>query len=98
MSNEKESIFSAKNLKYLTSPFSANNPVIVQILGICSALAVTVQMKPAIVMALSVAVVTGFSSMVMSCLRAFAYPYYRSAGRDRRAGDSRGPDTEGIRL
>ena len=40
-----------------------------QILGICSALAVTVQMKPAIVMALSVAVVTGFSSMVMSCLR-----------------------------
>ena len=69
MSNEKESIFSAKNLKYLTSPFSANNPVIVQILGICSALAVTVQMKPAIVMALSVAVVTGFSSMVMSCLR-----------------------------
>lgn len=55
MSNEKESIFSAKNLKYLTSPFSANNPVIVQILGICSALAVTVQMKPAIVMALSVA-------------------------------------------
>ena len=53
MSNEKESIFSAKNLKYLTSPFSANNPVIVQILGICSALAVTVQMKPAIVMALS---------------------------------------------
>ena len=69
MSNEKESIFSAKNLKYLTSPFSANNPVTVQILGICSALAVTVQMKPAIVMALSVAVVTGFSSMVMSCLR-----------------------------
>lgn len=36
MSNEKESIFSAKNLKYLTSPFSANNPVIVQILGILS--------------------------------------------------------------
>ena len=101
MSNEKESIFSAKNLKYLTSPFSANNPVIVQILGICSALAVTVQMKPAIVMALSVAVVTGFSSMVivLPCARrAFAYPYYRSAGRDRRAGDSRGPDTEGIRL
>ena len=93
MSNEKESIFSAKNLKYLTSPFSANNPVIVQILGICSALAVTVQMKPAIVMALSVAVVTGFAQG-----RAFAYPYYRSAGCDRRAGDSRGPDTEGIRL
>mgnify|MGYP000456003448 CR=1 FL=1 len=69
MSNEKESIFSAKNLKYLTSPFSANNPVIVQILGICSALAVTVQMKPAIVMALSVAAVTGYASTVTSCLR-----------------------------
>lgn len=36
----------AKNFKYLTGPFSANNPVIVQILGICSALAVTVQLKP----------------------------------------------------
>ena len=41
--NEKEPLFSAKNMKYLTGPFSANNPVIVQILGICSALAVTVQ-------------------------------------------------------
>ena len=42
---------SNKNLKYLTGPFSANNPVIVQILGICSALAVTVKLEPAIVMA-----------------------------------------------
>ena len=58
--NEKEPLFSAKNMKYLTGPFSANNPVIVQILGICSALAVTVQLKPAIVMALSVTVVTAF--------------------------------------
>ena len=62
-------MFSAKNMKYLTGPFSANNPVIVQILGICSALAVTVQLKPAIVMALSVTVVTGFSNLVMSLLR-----------------------------
>ena len=62
-------MFSAKNLKYLTGPFSANNPVIVQILGICSALAVTVQLKPAIVMALSVTVVTAFSNLVMSLLR-----------------------------
>ena len=53
MSNtEKEPLFSAKNMKYLTGPFSANNPVIVQILGICSALAVTVQVKPALVMSL----------------------------------------------
>ena len=56
-------------MKFLTGPFSANNPVIVQILGICSALAVTVQLKPAIVMALSVTVVTAFSSLVMSLLR-----------------------------
>ena len=67
--NEKEPLFSAKNLKYLTGPFSANNPVIVQILGICSALAVTVKLKPAIVMALSVMVVTAFSNLVMSLLR-----------------------------
>ena len=61
MSNkEKEPLFSAKNMKYLTGPFGKNNPVIVQILGICSALAVTVQLKPAIVMALSVTVVTAF--------------------------------------
>ena len=60
---------SNKNLKYLTGPFSANNPVIVQILGICSALAVTVQLKPAIVMALSVTVVTAFANLVMSMLR-----------------------------
>ena len=70
MSNtEKEPLFSAKNMKYLTAPFSANNPVIVQILGICSALAVTVQVKPAFVMGLSVTVVTAFSNLVMSLLR-----------------------------
>ena len=70
MSNkEKEPLFSAKNMKYLTGPFGKNNPVIVQILGICSALAVTVQLKPAIVMALSVTVVTAFSNLVMSLLR-----------------------------
>lgn len=66
---EKEPLFSAKNMKYLTGPFSANNPVIVQILGICSALAVTIQLKPAIVMALSVTVVTAFANLVMSLLR-----------------------------
>ena len=70
MSNtEKEPLFSAKNMKYLTAPFSANNPVIVQILGICSALAVTVQVKPAFVMGLSVTVVTAFANLVMSLLR-----------------------------
>ena len=57
------------NLKNLTSPLSANNPVIVQILGICSALAVTVKMEPALVMGLSVIVVTAFANLVMSLLR-----------------------------
>ena len=57
------------NLKNLTGPLSANNPVIVQILGICSALAVTVKMEPAFVMGLSVMVVPAFANLVMSLLR-----------------------------
>ncbi|MFI3316838.1 MAG: NADH:ubiquinone reductase (Na(+)-transporting) subunit D [Rikenellaceae bacterium] len=60
---------SSNNLKTLTAPLSGNNPVIVQILGICSALAVTVQLKPAIVMSISVIVVTAFANLVMSLLR-----------------------------
>ena len=57
------------NMKNLTGPLSANNRVIVQILGICSALAVTVKMEPAFVMGLSVIVVTAFANLVMSLLR-----------------------------
>ena len=57
------------NLKNLTGPLSSNSPVIVQILGICSALAVTVKMEPAFVMGLSVMVVTAFANLVMSLLR-----------------------------
>ena len=57
------------NLKNLTGPLSSNNPVIVQILGICSALAVTVKMEPAFVMGISVMVVTAFANLVMSLLR-----------------------------
>jgi Na+-transporting NADH:ubiquinone oxidoreductase subunit D len=55
-----------KNLKLLISPLNDENPITVQVLGICSALAVTVQMKPAIVMALSVMVVTAFSNLIIS--------------------------------
>ena len=70
MSNqEKEPLFSAKNMKLLTSPFGQNNPVTVQILGICSALAVTAKLKPAFVMGISVMVVTGFASLIVSLLR-----------------------------
>ena len=58
-----------KNSKLLANPFNLENPVTVQILGICSALAVTVKLKPAIVMGLSVIVVTAFSNLVISWMR-----------------------------
>jgi len=67
--NEREPMFSPKNLKLLTSPLNLNNPITVQVLGICSALAVTAKLKPAIVMTLSVMVVTGISNLVVSLLR-----------------------------
>lgn len=50
-------------------PLNDNNPITVQVLGICSALAITVQLKPAIVMALSVMVVTAFSNLIVSLMR-----------------------------
>ena len=68
---EKEPVFSAKNLKLLTEPLGRNNPITVQVLGICSALAVTVKLKPAIVMALSVIIVTGVSNLVIATLRKY---------------------------
>ena len=66
---EKEPLFSAKNMNALLGPLGRNNPILVQILGICSALAVTAKMKPAFVMALSVTVVTAFSNLIISYLR-----------------------------
>jgi Na+-transporting NADH:ubiquinone oxidoreductase subunit D len=66
---EREPLFSPKNVKLLTSPLNLNNPITVQVLGICSALAVTAKLKPAIVMTLSVMVVTGISNLVVSLLR-----------------------------
>jgi Na+-transporting NADH:ubiquinone oxidoreductase subunit D len=66
---DKDPMFSAKNLKLIKLPINLQNPVTVQVLGICSALAVTVQMKPAIVMALSVTIVTAFSNLIISALR-----------------------------
>ncbi|MGZ5220996.1 MAG: NADH:ubiquinone reductase (Na(+)-transporting) subunit D [Chitinophagaceae bacterium] len=65
----KEPFFSPQNKKLIKDPLNDSNPITVQILGICSALAVTVQMKPSIVMALSVMVVTAFSNLVISLLR-----------------------------
>ena len=59
----------SKNMNLITAPFRKANPVTVLILGICSALAVTAKLKPAIVMALSVTVVTALSNLVISLLR-----------------------------
>jgi Na+-transporting NADH:ubiquinone oxidoreductase subunit D len=68
---EKEPMFSAKNLKFLTAPLGDNNPITVQVLGICSALAVTVKLKPAIVMALSVTIVVAVSNVVIAAMRKY---------------------------
>lgn len=57
------------NKKIFIEPLFRNNPITVLVLGICSALAVTVKLEPAIVMALSVTIVTGFSSFIVSILR-----------------------------
>lgn len=58
-----------KNKSVLLNPFSKNNPVIVQVLGICSVLAVTAKLEPAIVMGLSVIAVLAFSNVIISLLR-----------------------------
>ncbi|NQV75047.1 MAG: NADH:ubiquinone reductase (Na(+)-transporting) subunit D [Bacteroidetes bacterium] len=64
-----EPLFSPKNKKLLYDPLNDSNPITVQVLGICSALAVTVKMQPSIVMALAVVVVTAFSSVIISIIR-----------------------------
>ena len=63
------SLFSKENGAVFTGPLNLNNPIAVQVLGICSALAVTSQLKPAIVMGLSVAVITAFSNVIISLIR-----------------------------
>ena len=63
------SLFSAKNKEVFSTPISMNNPVTVQVLGICSALAVTSKLEPAIVMGLSVTIITAFSNVVISLIR-----------------------------
>ena len=59
----------SKNLQLITAPLRKANPITVLILGICSALAVTAKLKPALVMALSVTVVTALSNLIISLLR-----------------------------
>lgn len=77
MSSEKEPLFSAKNLKLLSEPMGQSNPITVQVLGICSALAVTVKLKPSIVLALSVVAVMAVSNVVISLLRKMVPPRIR---------------------
>ena len=62
-------MMSAKNLKLIKNPLSKENPITVQVLGICSALAVTAQVKPALVMAISVTVVVALSNVIISLMR-----------------------------
>lgn len=62
-------LFSKKHLKLLADPLNSNNPITVQVLGICSALAVTAQLKPAVVMAVSVTAVLALANVIISLLR-----------------------------
>lgn len=65
----KEPLFSAKNLKLITGPIGSQNPITTQVLGICSALAVTAKLEPAIVMSISVIAVLVFSNLIISLIR-----------------------------
>ena len=67
----------SKNWKLITLPFSKQNPITVQVLGVCSCLAVTAQLKPAVVMALSVTVVVALANLIISLLRKTIPPRIR---------------------
>ena len=66
---EKEPLFSKKQKVLITDPLNDNNPVTVQVLGICSALAVTTLVVPSVVMAIAVIFVTAFANLFVSLLR-----------------------------
>ena len=66
---EKEPFWTPKSKKLLTDPFSDDNPITIQVLGVCSALAVTTQLKTAMVMAVSVMVVLVFANVIISTIR-----------------------------
>ena len=62
-------LFSKENKEVFTNPLNLDHPILVQVLGICSALAVTSQLKPAIVMGLAVTVITAFANVIISIIR-----------------------------
>ena len=63
------SLFKKQNKEALINPLNLDHPILVQVLGICSALAVTSQLKPAIVMGLAVTVITAFANTIISIIR-----------------------------
>jgi len=67
--SERDPLYSKKNLRLISDPINNSNPITVQVLGICSALAVTAQLKPAVVMSLSVLVVLALANVIISLLR-----------------------------
>ncbi len=69
MSETKEALFSKKNKKLISDPLNLNNPVTIQVLGICSALAVTVQMDNAFVMSIAVMFVLILGNLIVSLMR-----------------------------
>ncbi|MFW6290193.1 MAG: Rnf-Nqr domain containing protein, partial [Mariniphaga sp.] len=64
-----EALFSKKNMRLISDPLNSSNPITVQVLGICSALAITAQLKPSVVMAISVVAVMAFANVIISLLR-----------------------------
>tara|TARA_B110000967_G_C18798399_1_gene517082 strand:- start:170 stop:817 length:648 start_codon:yes stop_codon:yes gene_type:complete len=69
MSEKKEALFSKKNRKLMTDPLDGSNPISVQVLGICSALAITVQVEQAFVMSAAVMAVMVFGNIIVSGMR-----------------------------
>lgn len=66
---EREPLFSKKNIKLISNPLDSDNPITVQVLGICSALAVTIQLKPTLMMCAALTFVLVFSSVIISSIR-----------------------------
>jgi len=73
----KEALFSKKNRKLITDPITDNNPITIQVLGICSALAITAELKASIVMSISVLFVLGVGNVVISLMRNIIPPKIR---------------------
>ena len=67
----KEALLSKRRKRIITDPFNSDNPITVQVLGICSALAITVKIEPTIVMSIAVIFVIIFSNLIVSLIRRF---------------------------